>query len=205
MKRYLLSSALLLCLSASSLLMSCMSEDTEESIVLSGQWTGNFGMYYEYEWRGYIYTFNSYDSDIVFYPDYDYATHGYGYEVDYYYEGPYDRMSLRFDWEIRSGRIYLYYPGNSCYNATISNYRLSNNYFTGYFNGGGEMFSLRKLADFYNWSEYSYYGDWHCWSNSGWSWYSYSKTRSAVADSLDCDDTDEGRIVGYGRSMRRCE
>ncbi len=204
MKRYLSSFALYLSLGAASLLMSCMREDVEESMCLSGQWTGDFGMYYDYEWRGDIYTFNSYDSDVVFYPDYDYATHGYGYEVDYYYEGPYDRMSLRFDWEIRNGRIYLYYPGNSCYDAVISNYSLSNNYFSGYFSEGGDRFSLRKLTDYYNWGYYSNYGNCYCWTNTGWSWGYYAKTRGAEAgDSLSADSCDEGRIVGYGRKMNR--
>ena len=48
-------------------------EDVEESMVLTGQWQGNWGMYYDYEYRGKIFTFDSYDTDIVFYPDYDYA------------------------------------------------------------------------------------------------------------------------------------
>ena len=60
-------------------------------------------MYYEYEYRGHIYTFDSYDTDIVFYPEYDYATYGYGYQVDWYEEGPYERMSFKFNWEIRDG------------------------------------------------------------------------------------------------------
>ena len=43
-------------------------EDYNQSITLSGQWTGDFGMYYDYEYRGHILTFDSYDTDIVFYP-----------------------------------------------------------------------------------------------------------------------------------------
>ena len=37
-------------------------EDVDESMCLSGQWYGDFGMYYEYEYRGHIYTFDSYDT-----------------------------------------------------------------------------------------------------------------------------------------------
>ena len=84
MKRIFTLMNLTMLMTASLMMTSCMDDDTAESITLSGQWTGNFGMFYDYEYRGQIYTFNSYDTDIVFYPDYNYATHGYGYEVDFY-------------------------------------------------------------------------------------------------------------------------
>ncbi len=141
---------------------------------LSGQWTGNFGMFYDYEYRGQIYTFNSYDTDIVFYPDYNYATHGYGYEVDFYNEGPRTKMSFRFFWKINGGNIYLDYPGRSEKNTTIRDYSLDRYYFTGCFENGTQQFSLRKMADFYNWNDYSGY-DYRYWDNPDWNWDSYIK------------------------------
>lgn len=71
-------------------------EDTDRSMCLSGQWRGDWGMYYVYNYRGHDYQFDSYDTDIVFYPDYNYATHGYGYQVNWYEFGPYERLSYRF-------------------------------------------------------------------------------------------------------------
>ena len=51
------------------LFVSCShDDDVDESMVLSGQWQGNWGMYYEVEnpRTGEIVAFDSYDTDIVF-------------------------------------------------------------------------------------------------------------------------------------------
>ena len=195
----------------SAMFTSCMDDDTEESMYLSGQWTGDFGMYYNYEYRGDIYTFDSYDTDVVFYPDYNYATHGYGYQVDYYREGPYEKMSFRFFWEINRGIIYLDYPGYPEYSTKIRDYHLTNSYFRGYFENGTSEFYLRKLTDYYNWGYYSGYGDYYSWSNTGWNWnnypYYYSKTRglnTTENDTLSTEEgKEEGKIVGIGNRFAR--
>ena len=167
---------------------SCNEEaDVERSIVLSGEWAGNFGMFYELEDPyGQIVRFNSYDTKIYFVPDYDYATHGYGYQVDWYSQGPYEKVSFHFYWDISGGIIHLDYPGyREDYNADIYNYRLNNDYFTGYFNIGGEEFRLFKLKDYY-WEPYYAY-DYYPWGRVSWSWdiyYGYSYSRS-----LDTDET----------------
>ena len=178
--------------------------DTEESIVLSGQWQGDWGMYYDYEYRGRIYTFDSYDTDIVFYPDYNYATHGYGYQVDWYREGPYSRLSFKFYWSINDGVINVSYPGYHEYDTTIREYTLTNDYFSGYLGNSDWRFNLRKIADYYDWSYYYDYGDYHYWTYDAWTWDGYigyyAKTRGAV----DTDSTaatpanDEGHIVKIG-------
>lgn len=181
-------------------------EDVEESMVLTGQWQGNWGMYYDYEYRGKIFTFDSYDTDIVFYPDYDYAPYGYGYQVDWYRTGPYERLSYRFNWSIRDGIVYLTYPGYPEYNTSIREYRLNNSRFTGYFSNGTEKFTLYKIADYYDWSYYYDYGDYYYWYNDSWSWggyyddYYYANTRG-TAESDSIGTAKEGRIVKIGSRL----
>lgn len=179
-------------------------EDVHESMVISGQWTGNWGMYYTYQYRGRLYTFDSYDTDIVFYPDYDYATHGYGYQVDFYDFGPYSKLSYRFTWRIDNGIIRMYYPGYPEYNTSIRDYRLSNSRFTGYFDTGTEPFTLRKIADYYDW-RYYYDWDYHYWYSDHWDWgyYYYSNTRgTADSDTITADTlASEGRIVKIGSRL----
>ena len=169
-------------------------------MVISGQWTGDWGMYYTYQYGNYISTFYSYDTDIVFYPDYDYATHGYGYQVDWYNRGPYERLSYRFNWQVRNGIIYINYPYFPEYSVTIYDYRLTNNRFTGYFNTGTEPFTLRKITDFYNW-RYYYDWDYNYWYSDHWDY--YSNTRSAAdSDSLSTDTiASEGRIIKIGSRL----
>ena len=70
--------------------------DVKQSIKFAGQWTGDFGMYYTYRYRGQYLTFDSYDTDIVFYPEFDGATYGYGKQVDYYEHGPYSYIYNSF-------------------------------------------------------------------------------------------------------------
>ena len=157
---------------------SCDEEaDTEISMAISGQWRGNWGMFYEYTWteNGITYTraYDSYDTDIIFYPDYDYATHGYGYQVDWYTEGPYQRLSHRFDWNVINGRIILKYPpelDGSDYSTTISDYRLSNNRFKGYFNNSTEPFYLNKIQDYYDWWDYENLYNTYNYAYIEWGW-----------------------------------
>lgn len=156
---------LMFCLMATLVSMtftSCEDEDTHEAMVLSGQWYGDFGMYYEVQDRyGNWQRFDSYDTDIVFYPDYDYATHGYGKQVDYYRYGPYDYQYYYFNWSIRNGVVYLTYPHDSNLNTGIYDYRMNNDYFEGRFEGSDTRFSLRKIVDYYDWSYYNGYGNYY--------------------------------------------
>ena len=172
-------------------LTSCMDEDVEESIVLSGQWYGDWGMYYQMRdpYTGRVITYNSYDTDIVFYPDYNYATHGYGYQVDWYRYGPYEKLSFRFEWSITNGIVEIYYPGYPEYNTFIRDYRLSNDYFSGYLGNSNIRFNLAKIRDYYDWSYYYGY-DYHPW---GWG---YIKTRSTGSEE-ETPSTD-GTIIKIG-------
>lgn len=199
---------------------SCKDEDTEEAMFLSGEWQGNWGMYYEYDYGDGTYdVFDSYDTDIAFYPDYYQATHGYGYQDDWYSDrpnqngniSPYRRLSNYFTWSINNGVINLYYPGLPKYNASIRNYRLNNNRFTGYFNTGSEPFYLNKMVNYYDWRDFDYlyrsngylYVEWD-WSGGyyyrGNYYYYNAKTRSTeAADSV--GKPSEGRITKMGSHL----
>ena len=156
MKRlyHLLSS---LCMMASAgLLLSCdYIEDTRQSMVLSGEWQGDFGMYYEYvDGYGRCYTFDSYDTRITFIPAYSYAHHGTGTQVDYYAYGPYEYQYYSFRWSISDGIICLVYDYDHELDARISDYHMTNDFLTGVFSASGTSFRLRKIADFYDWTPY---------------------------------------------------
>ena len=170
---------------------SCMDEDTERSMALSGQWTGDWGMYYDYQdYYGRVYRCYSYRTDIVFYPDYDYATHGYGYQVDWYgRDSYYEKLSFRFVWSIRNGIVDIYYPGYHEYDTFIRDYSLSNNYFRGYLGNSNTSFRLSKIWDYYNWSYYYGY-DYY-----PWEWGYYGKTRT---DSGEEAPAPNGQIIKIG-------
>lgn len=169
---------------------SCGDDDINMSVNLSGDWQGDFGMYYDfYDRHGrYVDTFDSYDTDISFLPDYDYATHGYGYQVDYYDYGPYTRVYHSFEWNIRNEVLYLHYAGESELDTAIFDYFMNGSSFTGYFEGSKTRFSLRKYRDFYwdpYWNDFGYYGHgpgYGYYYNLDWDYdYYYARTRGAEA------------------------
>ena len=100
-------------LAATFAFSSCNSDDENEARVLAGEWEGDWGMWYEDE-DGYIF-----DADYTYIklvPDHSNATHGVGYQEDYYswdtsgrVRSYYRYLWYKFDWEIKNGIIYLYY------------------------------------------------------------------------------------------------
>lgn len=193
------------------LLLTSCNDDLQRSRVLFGEWQGYWGMYYEYLYMDRSYIFTSYSTDLVFYPQHEYATYGDGYQVDWYSVGPYSRISMHFYWEVRNGRIYLDYPGYSEYNAEIYDYFLNDFEFYGYFGSNGERFDMVKLAS-YNWAPYRQY-NYYCWRYDDWSWNGYDGpyyTRSTEDKILsdnqnpvlsDGDIPNEGRIIRIGNHM----
>ena len=190
----------LVLLMAAFSLSSCMDKDTEESIALSGQWRGDFGMFYDYvDGYGRRYTFDSYDSRITFTPAYSYALYGRGTQVDYYDYGPYEYQYYKFSWSIKNGVIYLTYDYDPQLDTRISNYRMTSDYFSGTFPASGTVFRLYKIADYYNWSPYvNIYGyedrnDWY----DDYPYYApFSRSDGEqVADSI----ASEGKVVARGR------
>lgn len=144
--------------------------DRDQSMALSGQWTGDFGMSYTYQQGSRVLTFDSYDTDVVFYPDHSGARYGWGRQVDFYETGPYEYIYHEIRWEIRDGIVYLTYPSDPDFDCWIRDYRMTNDYFTGYFGSSNQQFRLRKLADHYDWTPYidtESYGDRRDWYTRG--------------------------------------
>ncbi|MBO7067601.1 MAG: hypothetical protein J6W52_02825 [Bacteroidaceae bacterium] len=180
-------------------------QDGEKSMVLSGEWQGDFGMYYDYYDRGQRYTFDSYDTRITFIPAYSHAHHGTGTQVDYYAYGPYEYQYYRFHWSISGGVIYLTYEYDHELDTSIYNYHMTNDYLTGTFSSG-TSFRLRKIIDFYDWTPYvnTYgYRDRH-----NWGYYPAPATRSdgelatdsVVTDSIAASESvEKGYVVSRGR------
>lgn len=199
MKR-LYSLSVAICLACAGFFTSCVDvEDTNQSMVLSGEWRGDFGMYYTYVDRGRSYTFDSYDTYIRFVPDYRYANHGTGTQVDYYEYGPYEYQYYRFTWSVNNGIINMYYEYDPDLDTRISNYHMTNDYLTGTFSSSGTSFRLYKVVDFYSWTPYvnTYgYGSRNDWSVDYY--YDYPYSRGSDTQSADSTET-SGHVLSRGR------
>ena len=179
---------------ASMMMTSCHDGDVERSINLSGSWNGDLNMYYGfYDRHGEYWEVDAVESDIVFYPDYDYATHGYGKQVDWYDAGPYERQYYHFDWEIHNGVIYLDYPYDPELNTAIYDYRMDRDYFSGYFEGSKFKFRLRKIADYYDWS--CYHDNYMYWDDPYW------KPATRSAETGEDQEATEITVVKRGRRV----
>lgn len=172
-------------------------EDDMKGMVLSGDWEGNFGMYYTID-DGYHYkTYDSYDSDLSFIPYSNSYSSGYGYETDYYKFGPYDEIYHAFTWEVRNGTIYIDYrsPSDAHLSTYMRDYHMTNDELTGYFGDTGSRFTLYKYHDQYDWKPYiNSYGDY----NRGYGYgyhdsYYYAHTRGA-----DSTEVKPIKVVHYG-------
>lgn len=166
-------------------------EDEVKSRYLSGEWTGNMGMYYSYTYLdGYVESFDASYTDIVFYPEREYATYGWGKEIDFYNYGPYTSQYYYFDWEIRNGIIYLEYPAAPELDVAITDYRINNDRFKGFI--GNVKFSLHKLVDFYGWDSYT--GTYVYVARSGWNPYYYAKGRDGKVNKSAVEELDPQRV-----------
>lgn len=170
-------------------------DDVTTSMVLSGCWDGDFGMCYDYEYRGHYYTVNAYCTDLEFVPFEHSYTSGYGYQVDFYRDGPWDKVYHSFTWEVRNSVIYLDYrhPEDEDLNTFLRDYEMDNNYLTGYFGNTNSRFRMAKYEDYYDWTPYirTYgYGDYYHGYGYGFhdyeDWYDYyAPTRSVAQDSAE--------------------
>ena len=175
-------------------------EDIDQSMALSGEWRGDFGMYYNYvDRRGRHYSFDSYDTHITFIPAYAKARHGRGTQVDYYDYGPYEYQYYKFSWSINNGSLYLTYDYDPELDTRISNYRMTNDYFSGIFSSSGTSFKLYKIADYYNWTPYVNiygYGSRYDWDVDYPYYAPYSRSEGEqFADSIASD----GKVLSRGR------
>lgn len=204
--RMLMMLTAMLCLSSCGMVIAWEEDmDVKQSIKFAGQWTGDFGMYYTYSYHGCLYTFDSYDTDIVFYPEYDGATHGYGKQVDYYERGPFEYIYNRFNWEIRNGIVYLQYHSDPGLDCAIYDYRMTADRFQGRFGSSNDKFYLTKIADYYDWTAYM---DYYCYyPNDGWYWSPmYAKNNEDVKPENgeqrnETKSNEKDGIVSYGKRM----
>ena len=204
--RMLMMLAAILCLSSCNLVWNVEDDmDVHQSIKFTGQWTGDFGMCYTYRQNGRLYTFDSYDTDIIFYPEYDGATYGYGKQVDYYERGPYEYIYNRFDWEIRNGIIYLVYYSDASLDCAIYDYVMTDDNFRGRFGCSNDKFCLSKIADYYDWTAYMDYYNYY--PNGGWYWspmytqQAASPTENTSSTENDNELNEKDGIVSYGKRI----
>ena len=172
---------------------------TKKASLVTGEWEGDWGMWYEDE-DGYIF-----DADYTYIklvPDHSNATHGVGYQEDYYswdtsgrVRSYYRYLWYKFDWEIRNGIIYLYYYDDLNLDSFIRDYSIDNTYFSGYFGDSPNCFRMSKLTDFYYWTPSIYI-------ESGWYgydvYYDYSKQFEGTAKSKSANKAPV--IVKQGRN-----
>lgn len=188
----IISVAFSLCIA--STLTSCLDEDEIKSSIITGEWHGDFGMYYDYDCHtcDHVHTYYSAETSLIFYPSHDYSTHGYGYQKDYYDYGPYRTQSYYFEWEMNDGVLYIDYPYDSYLNTEIHNYRMSDSMFTGRIGNNGDTFHLYKVADISDWS---CYGSGYYYYEERYYWHSVAN-KACSADSV--GTTVEGVVVKRG-------
>ncbi len=168
MKRFYTYTFSVLMLTMSALTLTSCDDDVERAMTLSGECTGDFGMYYEVQDPyGRWYAFDAARTDLVFYPQYEYATYGEGKQVDSYNYGPYRRQYYYFRWEVHNGTIYIEYPCDPNLNVAIRDYRMTSSTFKGWI--GDTRFTLYKISGPYDWGGYS--GDHAYWEYDDYYWY----------------------------------
>ncbi len=191
----ILNATITLCIALS--FTSCLDDDEIKSAIITGEWRGNFGMYYDYHCNICHETHRYYASDthIVFHPSHSYSTHGYGYQSDYYSHGPYSYQYYYFHWEIDDGVLYLNYPYAEELNTEIFDYHINEDVFTGRIGDNGGSFYLYKVADISDWSN-CYDSDYYY--EERYSWHS-TANKACLADSI------EGIVVRRGNILNTTE
>ena len=122
--------------------------DAEVGYAISGHWFGDMDMYNAYTGE------RAEGSEIQFYSGWNYS-HGRGVEIDYYYYAA--PVRNEFEWEVIDGYIYLTFYDEPDLDCVIGDYRLSNDYFTGYidgYDGYSTRFKLRSYDRY--WKSYGY-------------------------------------------------
>lgn len=158
--------------------------DRSRSQTISGQWQGDFGMFYRAE-NPYTRNWEQFDADysyVVFHSDYYGARSGTGKQVDFYRYGPYEYQYHAFRWEVNRGVLYIDYPHDRNLNVEIYDYALTPYNFRGRINGSNFVFNLTKLN---NWNRWHYFtGNYMNGELNSWNWRPFyaPKTRAAEAD-----------------------
>jgi len=170
----------------SATFVSC-DDDSSIAYTLEGTWRGNMYISSVYDGRTYQSTYTVLD----FARDpYTYSS-GVGYWVDYYSNAPWDYVANHIEWTVENSVIYIYFVEED-YTMEIYDYRLSDNYFSGWLRDGDNAveFSMVHTSS-PNWNSYDwgYYDD----------YYYYSKGMDGVDDG---DSTVKAKPV---RKIRKVE
>ncbi len=163
------------------------SGDRQRANVISGEWQGDFGMYYTaiHPISGKAVTFEAAYSYLLVQNDYAGARRGVGKQIDFYRTGPYEYQYYLFYWEVRNGVLYLTYPQDSNLNVAIYDYYLSNSIFTGRVGNSGFRFRLTSLR-YNNWGAFS--GNYMFGNYNNWTWGNgYTQKRSLESASATPD------------------
>lgn len=170
---------------ATCTLTSC-DEDIDIANSLEGTWSGTMFVYTDYRDSRYYAT----STEITFEGAPFRWTRGTGYWIDHYSGAPWDYVANHIDWRVNNRDIEIYFREDHT-TMVICDYRLSDNYFTGYINDNGTDVEFR-LRHVYspNWDRYDR------WGYDGWNSYRSRETRSAAADST-ATFTDADRPVRH--------
>lgn len=159
-------------LTAALALASC-DEDVLEAERISGEYKGDFGMYYEYTRGGRTYAFDA-DYSYLQLQNYAFSSKGNGVQIDYYSDGPYREIWHQIRWRVNSDRargqyITFHYLWEREWDTNIYDYLLTDDVFKGYFEDSSQRFMLLRLTPPSGWSWDPYYRkDYGCYNNSGW-------------------------------------
>lgn len=136
--------------------ISSCSDDENRASVLSGEWEGNWNMWYQDETGR---TWRSSNTYLRF--DRSHSRSGTGTQVDYYRYGPYEYLTYRFRWTVNNGVIYLTYPYDPDLNVDIYDYHLGDLYFDGYLGDTSSRFTMDRISHFDYWEPGYWVDDWY--------------------------------------------
>lgn len=154
---------MMLAITMSFVLTSC-EDDEDIAYTLEGTWEGQIAT--SSSWDGYTFAISY--SQLCFDRDpYRYAE-GTGYWVDYYSDARWDYVANHTYWRVENGRIKIYLEEED-YTYYITNYSLTDNYFSGRIYDGDNYvdFDLRHVSS-PNWSMFRYYDDYYYRDNYYW-------------------------------------
>lgn len=190
-------------------------DDATRGQVLSGDWSGDFGMFYTFEDRyGDIWDVDATETYLEFIPYSGHYSRGYGYQVDYYDDFrdhgywvrvPYTEVYHSFEWSVENGVIYLDYckRQDEDLNTFLRDYNMSNSELTGFFGNTNSRFCLYKLNDYFNWTPYI--NDFGYWGHgTGWGYYYsdyyFAGTRAEQGDSIEAEGAprESVKLLHYG-------
>ena len=185
--------ALCLILAGGMMMVSC-DEDMEDAIDLSGEWYGDMGMFIDLDGNPDTTDdiFDAYKTWIAFHQDDEFATYGWGEQVDFFDDGPYYRQNLYFNWRIRNQVLELTYPYNPGLDVRIRDYRFYDSRTTLRFTINNEYkCELYKLYDdqdnwyyinHYDHLDFNKYDYYYYYKRPN---YSYTKSRDGKTESVE--------------------